>query len=161
MTTLKRVGIAIVVLAAAALSLFAVDEFGSCGSEVVDTVLSPDRRHQVVVYEHDCGATTDFSTQVTLDPLFAARPIGGGNIWSADADHGVAPRAKWGGPDVRIEWTSSTTLRLLHHPRARVFRAEKRVGEVEIAYGHLSEDKGTPNRPLERAGSAGRAAPSR
>jgi hypothetical protein len=168
---LKRVGIGAVVLASAALSLFALDEFGMCGVEIVDIVPSPDRQQQVVIYQYDCGATTDFSTQVTLNPLLASRPIGGGNIWSADADHYAAPRAKWGGPDVRIEWTSSTTLRLLHHPRARVFRAERRVGGVSIAYGLLGETDPTPKRPLERAGmnapgpaggaSAGRSAPSR
>ena len=168
---LKRVGIAGIVLAAIALFLFVLDEFGMCGVDVVDTIPSPDQKHQVVIYQHDCGATTDFSTQVTLDPLFAARPIAGGNIWSADADHGAAPRAKWGGPDVHIQWTSPTTLRLLHHPRARVFRAEKKVNNVTVVYGLLSLDTATPNRALERAGtnvsdpiqgsSAGRSAPDR
>src|SRR6266850_1835584 len=117
MRALKRVGIAGTVLAAIVFLLFVLDEFGMCGVDVVDTIPSPDQRHRVVIYQHDCGATTDFSTQVTLDPLFAARPIAGGNIWSADADHGAAPRAKWGGPDVHIQWTSATTVRLLHHPR--------------------------------------------
>ena len=171
MGALKRVGIAGIILAAIAIVLFIFDEFGMCGVDVVETIPSPDRKHRVVIYQHDCGATTDFSTQVTLDPLFAARPIVGGNIWSADADHGGAPRAKWGGPDVQIQWTSPTTLRLLHHLRARVFRAEKKVGSVTVVYGFLSEDTATPNKALERAGmnasgpiagsSAGRSAPIR
>ena len=139
MKALKRMGIGAVVLASAALSVFVLDEFGMCGVDIVDIVPSPDRQQRVVVYQHDCGATTDFSTQVTLNPLLASRPIGGGNIWSADADHDAAPRTRWGGPDVRIEWTSSTTLRLLHHPRVRVFRAERSVGGVSITYGLLGE----------------------
>jgi hypothetical protein len=171
MRVLKRVVIGVAVLVSAVLSLFALGEFGMCGVDIVAIVPSPDQRQRVVIYQHDCGATTDFSTQVTLNPLFASRPIGGGNIWSADAGHGIAPRAKWGGPDVQVDWTSPTSLRLLHHPRVRVFRAEKRVGGVNIAYGFLGEDHATPNTPLERPGmsasrpvepaGAGRSAPGR
>jgi hypothetical protein len=151
MIRLKRLAVAGVILAAvvgailgASSLLFAiVMEFGMCVNEVVATVSSPDRQHRAVVFQRDCGAPTDFSTQVTLDPLMASRPIGVGNVWIADADHDVAPRAKWGGPDVRLEWTSPSSLRLLHHPRARIFLAETMVAGAQIVYGYLGEDNGT------------------
>jgi len=150
-----------VLLASIALLLVAFLEFGMCVNEVVSTVPSPDRRHHAVIFQRDCGATTDFSTQVTLDPLFLSRPLGVGNVWIADAGRDEAPRAQWGGPEVSIAWTSPTNLRLLHHPRARIFRAEPTVGNIEIAYGYLEEKTQTPNKALERTGYAGRSAPSR
>ena len=164
MIRLKRLAVAGVILAAvtgailmaSSLLFTAVMEFGMCVNEVVATVSSPDRRHRAVVFQRDCGATTDFSTQVTLDPLIASRPIGGGNVWIADADHDVAPRAKWGGPDVRLEWTSPSSLRLLYHPKARIFLAETRVAGVEIVYGYLGEDNRIPNKRLERPSTSAR-----
>jgi hypothetical protein len=115
-------------------------EFGLCRNTVVATIASPDRRHRAVVFERNCGATTDFSTQVTLDPLLSMHPFGGGNLWIADADHGAAPSASWGGPDVKIEWTSPTTLRLLRHRKVREFRAETSVHGVTITYDFLPDE---------------------
>jgi hypothetical protein len=110
-----------------------------CGNQVVMTIPSPDARHTAVVFERNCGATTDFSTQVALDPSDISRPSGVGNLWIADANHDAAPRALWGGPDVQIEWTSPTAMRLLHHRGARVFKAERSLHGVAITYDFLSD----------------------
>ena len=39
---------------------------GFCGSSPVQLVQSPDNQHAVAVYARDCGATTGFSTHVSV-----------------------------------------------------------------------------------------------
>src|SRR5687767_10343542 len=49
----------------AALLLFGCD---MCGNDIQLTVVSPDRKLKAVVFERSCGATTGFSTQVSVLP---------------------------------------------------------------------------------------------
>lgn len=60
--------ISIVVLSLTFLtSLFIGSLFSDmCGTSDITEVLSPDARHKIVVYNFDCGATTDFSLDVSL-----------------------------------------------------------------------------------------------
>jgi hypothetical protein len=37
-----------------------------CGTDAIAEVPSPDAKHKIVVYNFDCGATTDFSFDVSL-----------------------------------------------------------------------------------------------
>lgn len=136
------VGIGVVSAGVGALALFV--EVVMCGNHVVATVSSPDRSHTAVVFERNCGSTTGFSTQITLNSLFGGRAIGAGNLWVADTDHGTAPSAHWGGPEVRLEWESATTLKVVHHPDARIFRAETNVSGVTVRYETNADPSNKP-----------------
>ncbi len=138
----KTVGVALTVVigavfvAGVALSSFTMFE---CVNEPVDEVVSPDGSRKAVVFRSDCGATTDFSTQVSV--LTAASDLGdsAGNVFAADTDHTAAPSAPGGGPAVEVRWEASQRLVVRHHPRARVFRAEPVVQSVAIRYEIASE----------------------
>ena len=76
--------------------LFAVGWFalsqlsdGLCGNDVLAEVPSPDRRFRLVAFNRDCGATTGFSTQVSLLKLHEALPNSEGNVFISDAADGV------------------------------------------------------------------------
>jgi hypothetical protein len=118
-----------------------------CANEVLQTGLSPDGRLKAVVFERDCGATTDFSTQVSVLPAGEKLPNDGGNVFTADCDHGAAPSGPGGGPRVDIAWTGARSLIIWHHPKARFFGAEKRIvvrlgpfetAEVRVRYSTAS-----------------------
>lgn len=93
---------------------------GLCGNDLLDRYPSPDQRREAVVFQRDCGATTGFSTQVSLVQRGGRVPTGAGNILVATTDHGAAPAGKGGGPEVRVRWIDSTTLKLAHHAKASV-----------------------------------------
>ena len=96
-------------------------------------LLAPDGRQHAVVFVRDCGATTDFSTQVSVLP--AGRAVsGGGNAFVADADHGRAPRARDGGPAVTVRWVSPQQGEIGYDGRARTFKTEHQLGKTTIAY---------------------------
>jgi hypothetical protein len=84
----------------------------------------------------ECGATTDFSTQVSI--ISSAGPIEGiGNVFVADAyDHG-AMRGSWGGPWAEIAWTAPQHLLVTYDAKARIFVQNAKVGEVQITYRRI------------------------
>ncbi len=69
----------------------------ACSNSVVARANSPDGLHSAVMFQRDCGATTGFSTQVSVLE-HGKEASGGGNAFRADDDHGAAAAGAWGGP---------------------------------------------------------------
>ncbi len=115
--------------------MFVLTDNSICANEALVEVASPDAKHKAVVFQRDCGATTGFSTQVTVLPAGASLQNEPGNVFVADTNHGAAPSGRGGGPEVAVQWLTDSALHIAHHSSARVFKAERRVGDVRIDYG--------------------------
>jgi hypothetical protein len=75
---------------------------GLCGNEIFQEVYSPDHTYKAVVFQRDCGATTGFSTQVSILGASSKLPNDSGNILSMD-----------GHPDwtqVQISWDGNRSV---------------------------------------------------
>jgi hypothetical protein len=123
-------GVAWVVVAAPGLVLGA----GGCENTTLAQAVSPRGAHRAVVFARSCGATTGFSTQVSVVPARAGLANEGGNVFVADTDHGAAPSGPGGGPVVEVAWLDESRLVIRHDPRARVFHSEPRAGAVQVTY---------------------------
>src|SRR5688572_11020252 len=75
---------------------------GMCRNEVLAELPAPDNRNRAVVFQRDCGATTGFSTQVSVLRGSRRLPNEGGNVFVADSDHGQAPAGPGSGPAVEV-----------------------------------------------------------
>src|SRR5262245_41053749 len=95
-----------------------------CANSVVAEVPSPDSLRRAVVFERDCGATTDFSTQVSVLRSGEELTNDGGNTFI------VAGR----GPSVEVHWQDSGRLHVRYDPRAHTFRKETAAGGAAITY---------------------------
>ena len=108
-----------------------------CGSVLIAEFPAPSKALKASLYVRDCGATTDFSTQVSiLDTNEQALPVPG-NVLVIDSDHGKTPVGSRGGPEVRLTWASDSTLVASYDSRARVLHSAGRVRGVAIKYGTL------------------------
>lgn len=107
---------------------------GSCSNAVIDEALSPDGALRLVAFQRDCGATTGFSTQISLLKRNAALPNDSGNVFIADTDHGDASSGPGGGPEVRMRWDGPKQVTIQHHARARVFLSERIHEGVALTY---------------------------
>lgn len=105
-----------------------------CANTVIAEVPSPNAQLKAVVFGSDCGATTDFSTQVSVLPAASALENEGGNVFVADTNRGRAPSWKSGGPEVRFRWVSDTNIELQYHQLARVARSNHSAEGVEVVY---------------------------
>lgn len=78
-----------------------------CGNDVFQELYSPDARLKAVIFQRDCGATTGFSTQISLLPANAELPNESGNLFVMN-----------GHPDeatIRMRWETSGRL-VIQHP---------------------------------------------
>ena len=105
-----------------------------CENKFLSETPSPDRIYRVVVFERSCGATSGFSSQVSVLKSGETLPNQSGNLFIADTDRGKAPSGIGGGPEVRLSWTGLRSVRLIHHKNARVFLANPRFLEVSVVY---------------------------
>ena len=108
--------------------------FDMCGNDPVAEFVSADTSAKLVVFQRDCGATTDFSTQASLVKANTGPPALGGNLFVADTNHGIAPSGTGGGSELRARWEGPKRLVLQHHVKARVFEAEQLLNGIEIRY---------------------------
>jgi hypothetical protein len=109
---------------------------------VISEIYSPNREFRAVVFQRDCGATTGFSTQVSVlaanqrflterSWLQSTKP---GNVLVADTNHGNAPSGPGGGPVVQLEWIGPRQLRITHDNRARVSVRQSKIDIVDVEY---------------------------
>ena len=87
---------------------------GLCANDEVVRIPSPDTKFEAVVFQRDCGATTGFSTQVSVVTRGASLPNEAGNVFIADTDHGKATSASWGGQPVDLEMVVKTCIEGCH-----------------------------------------------
>jgi hypothetical protein len=111
-----------------------LDLAGDCTNHVIAEATSPRGEQRAVVFQRSCGATTGFSTQVSLVRIGVALPDSGGNVFIADDDHGRAPAGPAGGPQVEVRWLASDTLEVRYDRRARVFKREPHAPGVEVRF---------------------------
>jgi hypothetical protein len=111
-----------------------------CGNSLLSETVAPGGQLKAVVLERNCGATTDFSTQVSLIEPNTTLPSRGGNVFGATTDRGRSPSGPGGGPDVKAIWVGPTSLRIEHHPMARVLAWSPLVNGVHIQYAILRSD---------------------
>ena len=104
-----------------------------CSNEVVARVASPDGEREAVMFQRDCGATTGFSTQVSI--LERGESLSGsGNTFRADDDHGAAKTGPWGGSWAEMEWLTSDRLLIRYATKSRLFEQDESVSGVAISY---------------------------
>jgi hypothetical protein len=130
-----------VILAFIAVVCYSLHVFGgsSCANELLAEAVSPDGKLKAVVFQRDCGATTGFSTQVSVFAASAGVGNSAGNVFTSDTNHGLAPSGPGGGPLVKVNWRSPSVLVVSHHAAARVFIAEPQVGSVKVNYESLQQ----------------------
>lgn len=107
---------------------------GSCKNEIVSELVAPDGTYKVVTFVRDCGATTDASTQVALlEPTRQLNHADRGNIFVADSAH-EAPVNGQGAIDVRIAWTSPTTMNVQYPGMARGRLKKNNYRNISVNY---------------------------
>jgi hypothetical protein len=102
-----------------------------CENDIVSEIKSPDEKLKVVVFERDCGATTNFSTQISILRSAQSLPSGAGNLFIADDNNHAVPLGSKGTIKITLNWESSASLSISYPKNAHVFL--KNLNEVGVA----------------------------
>jgi hypothetical protein len=113
--------------------------FVKSATNVVGDVFSPDGKWDVMLMVRNGGATTDFSTQLSIVPAGSrlaretaiCRP---GNVFVADGNNGAVSVDHRGLMPVNVVWESGTQLRITYPPNAHVFKREQHFQMLTINY---------------------------
>jgi hypothetical protein len=119
----------------------------TCENSIIAVLVSPDGVKKAVVFARDCGATTGFSTQISIIPSQDKLPDESGNTFVADSDHGKASIGRWGGPLVEVAWKDGTNIIVNYAEKAQVFKKQELVAGIKISY---SEGVKTANQAQQR-----------
>ena len=104
-----------------------------CNNNLLKEINSPNKQYKAVVFQRNCGATTDFSTQVSILPINSVLSNDSGNVFICDSNHGKAP-SNSGGPQVEVEWKESDLLQITTNRNVRIFLSQDKLDNISIAY---------------------------
>ena len=138
-TILKVLGATISILALGVIccgSLIWYVSSGMCGNEIYQEIYSPDDEYKVVVFQRDCGATTGFSTQLSILNASDKLPNKSGNVFVID-----------GHPDwtnVQVKWDTDRAILITYSERFEVFLQKNKFRRffetIKIEYQIVSEE---------------------
>jgi hypothetical protein len=96
---------------------------GLCGNTVVEEAVSPSGMKRAILFERSCGATTGFSSQLSILAAKANFPNDGGNAFVAE-----------GYPEgYELRWLDDSTLQVIG-VKGRVFKRESQVSGISVRY---------------------------
>lgn len=104
-----------------------------CGDTVVERIRAPGGDRDAVLFQRDCGATTSFTTQISIEPP-GGEPGSKGIIFIADPDHEVAAAGAWGGPWAEAKWLSADRLHVRYADGSRIFKKVDAISGVSVSY---------------------------
>lgn len=103
-----------------------------CGNYPYASIESPDTNYKAVIFQRDCGATTGFSTQISILPVNKTLKNESGNIFTMDGHpEEVAPLLKW---------LDNSTLKVSINSKNKIYLSESSYGlinKIKIVYDYL------------------------
>jgi len=119
-----------------------------CQNSAFDAFKSPGGRWKVVVFERDCGATTDFSTQASLLPVDSPLPAHAGNVLGIDPDHGKVEVDSQGKIAVKVRFDGDSAVTLAYPASARVLSQITARDGVAVRHERVpADDQGARRSP--------------
>jgi hypothetical protein len=104
-----------------------------CSNSLVKVVKAPGGQHAAALFQRDCGATTDLSTQISV-LVPRDKVTGGGSAFIADDNHGLAAVGDWQGSWADVQWLSADHLLVRYAAKSRIFKQADEVAGVRITY---------------------------
>ena len=117
------------VISLIALTVSLISCVDPCENKVLSELPAPTGNRAAIVFERSCGATTGFSTHVSVVTEFGQLRKSAGNVFAADSDHGAVKEMT-----VTVRWVASDTILIRYPAQARVFKKEAQANGVGVAY---------------------------
>ena len=107
--------------------------FDMCGNKVLQRVKSPDGQYKAVIFSRDCGATTGYSTHVSI--LSGGAPLSNdaGNVFVSDDSDG-SDRKGAKELQVWVKWLGFNRLRITYRSGETIFRNDTKHNDVTVNY---------------------------
>lgn len=112
--------------------------YSMCDNTVVEKKTSPEGGLEAVVFVRNCGATTGFSTHVSVQSSGRELANRAGNVFTAGSGEADVRPGPAGGPEAHVEWLSSDTLLIRYDDWSSVFQRRSSHMGVSLRYRRYS-----------------------
>ncbi len=110
-----------------------------CGNTIVKELPSPSKKIKVVIFTRDCGATTGYSTQLSIIETSDKLDNETGNTLIMSDKLGDGLNFDNGGAKIQAIWTSENSLTIYFDQRTEFTRKEEKIGDIKITYEQLRD----------------------
>lgn len=110
-----------------------------CGNEVIEEIKSPDKTLKAIIFIRDCGATTGYSTQLSILELEDRLGNETGNTLILSDKFGEGLSFDNGGAKVKAVWTSENSLTIYFDNKIEFTKKEEEIKDIEISYEQIVE----------------------
>jgi hypothetical protein len=127
---LITIALVVILVPAGVIGIFMYSTSNMCANEIYKEVNSPSQEFKAVIFQRDCGATTSFSTQISIVSKATTLPNESGNILIID-----------GHPNdtlLEINWQSNGELSISKNLNGSEYKAEKSIElgrKIKVSYG--------------------------
>jgi hypothetical protein len=101
-----------------------------CANEIEQSVVSASGEFKALAFQRDCGATTGFSTHVSVLRASRTLPNDDGNAF-------ICTPTRTASRSVVLSWSAPHRLKISYSKGVQVFRKASNVGEVTIEYAEV------------------------
>jgi hypothetical protein len=109
-----------------------------CGNNISKEITSPDKKLKAIIFTRDCGATTGFSSQLSIIDYSEQLENKAGNTLII-SDKELDPETETGGVNVNAEWNGNNELIIYFNLKAETLKKKNDIKGVKITYRELSE----------------------
>jgi hypothetical protein len=101
-------------------SVFGVKDL--CGNNIIETKYSPNQNYKLILFQRNCGATTDFSYQISILKKGDSLKNVGGNIFITNKEK------------LNLEWINNYQVNIKYNKELEVFKKELHHNKINIKY---------------------------
>ncbi len=111
-----------------------------CRNEIVEETQSPSKKFKVVIFIRDCGATTGYSTQVSI--LESSDQLGNhpGNAFILSDKIGNGLSFDKGGAKIKAMWSNDHSLKVYFDKRTEFTKQIEKIDDIKITYEQLVDE---------------------
>ena len=96
-----------------------------CRNTIVQTSISPNKKYKLVLFQRDCGATTGFSSQISL--------LDNDKKLDLETDSGNVYIAKGYPDNFKIVWVNNNSV-IIKRPKEKTYKIQKKVNNISFKY---------------------------
>lgn len=115
--------------------IYSISNLIEAENTIISKIENSNKKYTVYIFERNAGATTDYSTQITIlrsNKKFRNSP---GNIFIAD--RGQAELSDFGIINIDVIWEDQNTLIIKYDKKARIFIRKDTFENIQIKYIEL------------------------
>lgn len=120
----------------------------TCSNSVLKQIVSPDKKYKAIIFTRDCGATTGFSTQLSLVNYESTLENERGNVLII-SDKADGPSFENGGAEVQASWNNEKELVIFYNTSVETFAKQTKFENLKITYSPLPSEAGDKAEPFK------------